>query len=228
VEAAIWGGPGHVIAFSPDAKTLAHGGIVKLKRDYDVDFAKAKHDGPADRAVWTPDSALLIVSAARHVHFVDVTAKKVVATLPSGESILGLSAMALSPDGQRLASAGDQSIALVLVKDGSVLARFVAVGSNDYAAITPTGHYAASRGAMAAIHFSRGKNILPIESFDLVFNRPSTHRSGTACRTRASRVCSTAFPRGMSCCSWTPAFLARSTSRPSHLQRRARRRTAAT
>ncbi len=55
---------------------------------------------------------------------------------------------------------------------GGELARFVSVGTEDFAILTPDHYYMASKGALKGFHFSQGLRTYSFDNFDLLFNRP--------------------------------------------------------
>jgi WD40 repeat protein len=77
------------------------------------------------------------------------------------------------PDGARLASIGyDGIVRLWEPGTGGLVATLLSLGDQDYAAVTPDGHYSATRAALAAIVLRTDTGLHPFEQFDLQLNRP--------------------------------------------------------
>lgn len=77
----------------------------------------------------------------------------------------------VSPDGRLVAAVVNESVQLHDAA-GRLLATIVAVGERDYVTFTPEGYYSGTPRAMSALHFARGTEVFPFDSFDLVLNRP--------------------------------------------------------
>lgn len=74
---------------------------------------------------------------------------------------------------RRFASIGYDGVVRIWdADDGSLVATLIALGDDDYVAVTPDGHYAATRAGLAAIVLRTATGMHPFEQFDLQLNRP--------------------------------------------------------
>ncbi|MBD3635863.1 MAG: caspase family protein [Crocinitomicaceae bacterium] len=78
-----------------------------------------------------------------------------------------------SDDGLRLISSSyDGSRRVWNLEKGYEMVSLINTGPNDYAIVTPSQYYYATKGAKRLIHFVKGINIYPFSQFDLKYNRP--------------------------------------------------------
>ncbi len=195
LELAAWSPEGSVIALVPGFEA-SHGPRIWL---YDARTKALLHtlelkDVPA---YGTPIEALTFAPDGKRLFAGGSEGKVRAWDVATGKELPGLvgqleevTSVAASPDGKLLATAADQAVRLFRAGTGELLASLVVVDEADFAAISPGGYYAGSRGATRAIHFSRGYSIYPFESLDLLRNRPDllAERVGVATKARVEAL----------------------------------------
>ena len=78
-----------------------------------------------------------------------------------------------SDDSKRLISSSlDGTRRVWNLEKGTQMVSLITTGEKDYAIVTPTQYYYATKGAQRLVHFVKGSEIFPFEQFDLKYNRP--------------------------------------------------------
>jgi WD40 repeat protein len=143
-------------AWSPDSKSLAVG-----TNDGTIDLL--------DVASWrqlksTVGYSGFIVQGSNTIKIWDIASGKLLRDLKG--HIGGVCSAVFTPDGKMIISASlDTTIRLWNTASGSELARLYSFGSDDWAVVTPDGHFDATPGAMKMLYRRDGNQIL--ESDDL-------------------------------------------------------------
>lgn len=180
------------LAFSPDGKFLATDGV-RGKTVWDVATGKKvrtqkkKVQGaPFDTmsffenlemniggrgTAFSPDGRL---AARGHGQIIKVW------NVATGQDVLQLvghtgavSSLVFSPDGRFIVSAGgDGAIRLWNLRSGKEVASLIALGREDFVAVTPDQYYRASKSRIKGVAFRVKDQLYPFEQFDLRFNRP--------------------------------------------------------
>lgn len=103
------------------------------------------------------------------VELLDATTGRSTATLKGHGSVVE----GVAFDGTRLLSASrDGTVRTWDLAAGTWRAAFASFEGGDAAAVIPSGHYSASRGALRGLSFRAGSRVFPFDQFDLRFNRP--------------------------------------------------------
>ncbi|BFU94120.1 MAG: protein of unknown function [Nitrospira sp.] len=179
------------LAFSPDGKFLATDGV-RGKTAWEV--ATGKKVRPPKKmqgaqfdpmsftenlelniggrgAAFSPDGRL---AARGHGQIIKVW------NVVTGQEVLQLvghtgavSSLVFNPDGRFIVSAGgDGAIRLWNLRSGKEVASLIALGREDFVAVTPDQYYRASKSRIKGVAFRFKDQLYPFEQFDLRFNRP--------------------------------------------------------
>lgn len=180
------------LAFSPDGKFLVtdgvrgkalwnvttgekvrfpkrNGGLAQFDRMDFLDDMDVNIDGIG--AAFSPDGKL---AARGHGQIIAIW------NVATGQEVLqlvghtgGIRSLVFSPDGRFLVSAGgDGAIRLWNLQAGKELAALIALGREDFVAVTPDQYYRASKSRIKGVAFRVKDQLYPFEQFDLRFNRP--------------------------------------------------------
>ncbi|WP_172834087.1 WD40 domain-containing protein [Nitrospira japonica] len=180
------------LAFSPDGKFLATDGV-RGKTVWDVVTGKKVHVPKRQMrgaqfdpmsvvenlemniggrgAAFSPDGR---IAARGHGQIIKVW------NVATGQDVLQLvghtgaiSSLVFSPDGRFIVSAGgDGAIRLWSLRSGKEVASLIALGHEDFVAVTPDQYYRASKSRIKGVAFRVNDQLYPFEQFDLRFNRP--------------------------------------------------------
>jgi WD40 repeat protein len=180
------------LAFSPDGKFLLTDGV-KGKSLWDVATGqkirapkKASRQAGIDPmnfiegmelnvegigAAFSPDGRL---AARGHGQIIKIW------NVASGQDVLQLvghtgaiRSLVFSPDGRFIVSAGgDGTIRMWNLGTGKELASLIALGREEFVAVTPDQYYRASKSRIKGVAFRVKDQLYPFEQFDLRFNRP--------------------------------------------------------
>ncbi len=122
-------------------------------------------------AAFSPDGRL---AARGHGQIIKVW------SVATGQDVLQLightgavSSLVFSADGRFIVSAGgDGAIRLWNLRSGKEVASLIALGREDFVAVTPDQYYRASKSRIKGVAFRVKDQLYPFEQFDLRFNRP--------------------------------------------------------
>lgn len=182
---------GNSVAFSADGRLLVSDGV-RGKGVWDVATGKAVRHQKQPRAAgfdpmslienmevdvdgmgaaFSPDGRL---AARGHGEIVTVFE---VATGQNQTELIGHTAavksVQFSPDGRSLISGGhDGAVRIWDLQSGKERAALVALGQEDFVAVTPDQYYRASKTRAKGVAFRVKGQLYPFEQFDLRFNRP--------------------------------------------------------
>jgi WD40 repeat protein len=144
-------GPVYAVAFSPDGKQIATGGVDKTIRLWDRESRKTLkvlrgHPGDVMGVAFSPDGKRLTSCGSdENVRLWDLQTEKEVARFIGNPTDPCVRMVAFSPDGRRLLTAGDDQTMLLWDVAGQYrLRRFDHPGHVRQALFTPDGHYAVS------------------------------------------------------------------------------------
>lgn len=122
-------------------------------------------------AAFSPDGRRLARGIGLVVRIVEVSSGKEEMELVGHTS--NVESVAFSPDGRKLLSgAQDGALKLWDLATGKELVSLIALGQNDFAAVTPDQYYRISRAGAKGVGFRVKGTVYPFEQFDLRFNRP--------------------------------------------------------
>ena len=130
------------LAWSPDGKTLAAGRTDNKLLLLDMESQKLRaiweaHENPPVSLAWRPDGKALVSGSSSEVCVWDVRMHKRVSTIHDDGG-------AISADGRLVASRGQSSIRLRRTADGQLLRTMVSLRDDQYAVISPDGHWRGS------------------------------------------------------------------------------------
>jgi WD40 repeat protein len=122
-------------------------------------------------AAFSPDGKVVAYSHGRLIKFIDL------ATGREHEHSAGhtsdITSLTYSPDGRFLVSgAKDGTIRLWDAQTGKEQVALIAIGREDYAAVTPDQYYRLSKNRIRGVAFHSNGKLYPFDQFDLRFNRP--------------------------------------------------------
>jgi WD40 repeat protein len=119
----------------------------------------------------SPDGRLAVVGHGRVLKLWDVVHDTDLQTLVGHTA--NVAAVAMTPDGRHIVSGGQDGVVKVWDRaTGREIATFLALGNDDYVAVTPDQYYRASRSRMKGVAFRVKGQLYPFEQFDLRLNRP--------------------------------------------------------
>jgi WD40 repeat protein len=140
---------------SPDPKQAVKG--------FEVNMSKG--------GAFRPDGKMVAYSHGRGIKFLDLETKQEHPPLSGHTS--DLTALAYSPDGRFLISgAKDGAIRLWDAHTGKEQISLLAIGRDDYVAVTHDQYYRLSKPGIKGVAFRVDGTLYPFDQFDLRFNRP--------------------------------------------------------
>ena len=117
------------------------------------------------------DGKLAVLGHGRLVKLWDVENDKDLRNLTGHTA--DVTAVAMTPDGRLVISGSQDGILKVWeAKTGQQVASLMALGNEDYVAVTPDQYYRASKTRLKGVAFRVKEQLFPFEQFDLGFNRP--------------------------------------------------------
>lgn len=118
------------------------------------------------------ESKIAFSTSQGHVIYVyDFNTKKLIHELKGHNGIVEKTTF--SDDGLRLISSSlDGTRRVWNLEKGHEMVSLINTGHDDYAIVTPSQYYYATKGAKKLIHFVKGIEIFPFSQFDLKYNRP--------------------------------------------------------
>ena len=117
------------------------------------------------------DGKLAVMGHGRLVKMWDAENNKDVQNLTGHTA--NVTAVAMTPDGRFVVSGSQDGIVKVWEsKTGREMASLMALGSEDYVAVTPDQYYRASNSRLRGVAFRVKEQLFPFEQFDLRLNRP--------------------------------------------------------
>lgn len=135
------------------------------------DMAEASSAAMSSGAAFSPDGRMAARAVGQVVRIVEVAGGKEQIELVGHSS--NVKTLAYSPDGRHLLSgADDGAIKLWDLATGKELVSLIALGREDFAAVTPDQYYRISKAGAKGVGFRVRERIYPFEQFDLRFNRP--------------------------------------------------------
>lgn len=168
-----------VIDIDATGKWVFMGGEATSGYLYHRDSARVVHEIPdlnygTGGAVFHPNQPLLVlVSGDNEMHWFDLESKNHIKT--QNEHFSFIYWMQFSADGQLfLTTSWDGSFIVWDGVSGELLQRYYYFNNDpkNRIVLTQEGYYMASKTAASEIYYVVGKNIYPLEQFDLKFNRP--------------------------------------------------------
>ena len=118
-----------------------------------------------------PDGKMVAYSHGRGIKFLDLESKQEHPPLSGHTS--DLTALTYTPDGRFLISgAKDGAIRLWDAHTGKEQISLLAIGRDDYVAVTPDQYYRLSKHGIKGVAFRVDGTLYPFDQFDLRFNRP--------------------------------------------------------
>lgn len=140
---------------SPDPKQVVKG--------FEVNMSKG--------GAFRPDGKMVAYSHGRGIKFLDLKTRREHSPLSGHTS--DLTDLAYSPDGRFLISgAKDGAIRLWDGHTGKEHVSLLAIGRDDYVAVTPDQYYRISKHGIKGVAFRVDGTLYPFDQFDLRFNRP--------------------------------------------------------
>jgi WD40 repeat protein len=122
-------------------------------------------------AAFSPDGKVVAYSHGRLIKFIDLSSGE--EREPWSGHTSDISSMVYSPDGRFLVSgAKDGTIRLWDAQTGKEQVSLIAIGREDYAAVTPDQYYRLSKNRIKGVAFRANGTLYPFDQFDLRFNRP--------------------------------------------------------
>jgi WD40 repeat protein len=192
LEAMTGDSPGaHSLAFSPDGRWLLSDSA-KGKDVWDVGTGKKMRGPKPSRAqgfdpmsmlkdvefnmggmgvAFSPDGRLAARGHGEVIKVWDVTTGQDRWTLIGHTA--AVKSMQFSPNGRTLLSGGsDGALRIWSLQTGKEQASLIALGQEDFVAVTPDQYYRASKSRIKGVSFRVKGQLYPFEQFDLRFNRP--------------------------------------------------------
>lgn len=119
----------------------------------------------------SPDGRLAAMGHGRLVKLWDVINDNDLQTLVGHTA--NVTSVAMTPDGRVIVSGGQDGVLKVWERaTGREIASFLALGNEDYVAVTPDQYYRASNRRVKGVAFRVKGQLFPFEQFDLRLNRP--------------------------------------------------------
>jgi len=119
----------------------------------------------------SPDGRLAVLGHGRLVKMWDVANNTDLRTLVGHTA--NVTAVGMTPDGRLVVSGSQDGMLKVWdVKSGSEIVSLMALGNEDYVAVTPDQYFRASKTRMKGVAFRVKGQLYPFEQFDLRLNRP--------------------------------------------------------
>jgi WD40 repeat protein len=119
----------------------------------------------------SPDGRLAVLGHGRLVKIWDVANNTDLRPLVGHTA--NVTAVGMTPDGRLVVSGSQDGMLKVWdAKSGSEIVSLMALGNEDYVAVTPDQYYRASKSRMKGVAFRVKGQLYPFEQFDLRLNRP--------------------------------------------------------
>ncbi len=173
----VYGYSGHVnsVAFSPDGKMLASGGLggeIKLWNVSSSQLIRTLTGDPVNSVAFSPDGKTLASgSRGESIRLWDVSSGRIAKDY-SSYAYSVVCSVAFSPDGKALVSGeGRGGMVVWSVETGEEVATYVSI-EDKWITYTPDNYYVCSAGAEKYIGWKQGDKTYPYSAFSAQFNKP--------------------------------------------------------